>query len=123
MLGIIAFVLFSHQPMAADAEGLASYYTVESASARTASGELLDDNDLTCAMLQGEFGEYVLVVAENGRSVICRLNDRGPFSKGRVIDLSEAAMRTLHPTAGLLPVKVYRLGFNPPPEVIQKSLH
>lgn len=120
MLEIIAFVLLSHQPMPPVAEGIASYYTVQSAGARTASGESLDDDDMTCAMLQGKFGEYFLVVAENGRSVVCRLNDRGPFSKGRVIDLSEAAMRELHPTAGLVSVKVFRLGANPPPELTAK---
>lgn len=123
MLEIIAFVLLSHQPMAPVAEGVASYYTVESAGTRTASGERLNDGDFTCAMLQGAFGEYVLVVAENGRSVVCRLNDRGPFTRGRVIDLSRAAMRELHPTAGLLTVKVFRLGTNPPPELLRKSLN
>ncbi|HQN00005.1 MAG TPA: septal ring lytic transglycosylase RlpA family protein [Candidatus Hydrogenedentes bacterium] len=123
MLEIIAFVLLSHQPMAPVTEGVASYYTVESAGTRTASGERLNDGDFTCAMLQGAFGEYVLVVAENGRSVVCRLNDRGPFTRGRVIDLSRAAMRELHPTAGLLTVKVFRLGTNPPPELLRKSLN
>ncbi len=123
MLEIIAFVLLSHQPIAPMAEGVASYYTIESAGARTASGERLDDQEYTCAMLDGEFGEYMLVVAENGRSVVCRLNDRGPFTRGRVIDLSRAAMRELHPTAGLLSVRVYRLGTHPPPELLQKSLN
>ena len=123
MLEIIAFVLLSHQPMPPVAEGLASYYTVHSAGAATASGEILDDNDMTCAMLQGEFGDYFLIVAENGRSVVCRLNDRGPFTKGRVVDLSEAAMRELHPSAGLVSVKVYRLGDKPPPELTRKLTH
>ena len=67
------------------------------------------DDALTCAMLEGEFGAHYLIVAENGRSVVCRLNDRGPYIEGRVIDLSEAAIRRLHPTAGTLDVKVYRL--------------
>lgn len=117
MLEIIAFVLLSHQPMPPVAEGVASYYTVRSAGRMTASGEKMCDDSYTCAMLEGEFGEYVLVVAENGRSVVCRINDRGPFHKGRVIDLSKAAMRELHATAGLLQVKVYRLGMHPPPEM------
>ncbi|HOH29044.1 MAG TPA: RlpA-like double-psi beta-barrel domain-containing protein [Candidatus Hydrogenedentes bacterium] len=55
--------------------------------------------------------------------MVCRLNDRGPFTRGRVIDLSRAAMRELHPTAGLLTVKVFRLGTNPPPELLRKSLN
>lgn len=116
MLEIIAFVLLSHQPLPPVAEGVASYYTVASAGSQTASGEHLNDEEMTCAMLQGDFGDYFLVVAENGHSVVCRLNDRGPFTKNRVIDLSKAAMRELHPSAGLLNVKIYRLGANPPPE-------
>jgi rare lipoprotein A len=72
------------------------------------------NDEYTCAMLDGEFGEYFLVVAENGNSVVCRLNDRGPYVKGRVIDLSRAAIRKLHPRKGLLHVKVYRLGMTPP---------
>lgn len=114
MFTVIAFVLLSHQPMQPVAEGLASYYTVRGTSAITASGERLNDNAMTCAMRSGEFGDYVLVVAENGKSVVCRLNDRGPFVKNRVIDLSQSAMRALHPSAGLLPVKVYNLGSEPP---------
>ncbi len=66
-------------------------------------------------MKKGTFGEYFLVVADNGRSVVCRLNDRGPHKKGRVIDLSHAAMRALSPRRDLVKVKVYRLGASPPP--------
>ena len=67
-------------------------------------------------MLTGEFGEYLLVVADNGASVVCRLNDRGPYIDGRVIDLSAAAMRELDPTleAGLVNVRIYKLGKHPP---------
>lgn len=121
MVEIIAFLLFSHQPIPMYIEGIASYYTVQSSGTRTASGEKLCDKTFTCAMREGQFGEYVLVVAENGRSVVCRINDRGPFIKGRVIDLSKAAMQELDPTAGLLRVKVYRLGMNPPEEVRLRS--
>jgi rare lipoprotein A len=117
MLEIIAFLLFSHQPMPPMVEGMASYYTVRSSGTVTASGERLRDDSMTCAMLAGEFGDYVLVVAENGHSVVCRINDRGPFTKGRVIDLSKSAMRELHATADLLSVKVYLLGATPPPEI------
>ena len=61
------------------------------------------------AMLEGEFGAYYRVTADSGRSIVCRLNDRGPYIKGRIIDLSHAAMRALHPTAGLLNVTVQRI--------------
>lgn len=115
MLEIVAFVLLTLQPIEPVAEGLASYYTRQSSSDLTASGELLCDLSFTCAMPNGQFGNYYLVVAENGRSVVCRLNDRGPFVEGRVIDLSKAAMRELHPRDGLIPVRVYALGSVPPP--------
>lgn len=114
MLEIMAFVLLSHQPLMPATEGVASYYTARSSSEITASGEAMCDQSYSFAMLDGEFGDYYLIVAENGNSVVCRLNDRGPYIKGRVVDLSKAAMRALHPTAGLLEVKVYRLGADPP---------
>ena len=114
MFEIVALLLLTHQPLQPVAEGEASYYTVSSSSTFTASGERLRDDDLTCAMRDGVFGEYYLVTAENGRSVVCRLNDRGPYVRGRVIDLSKAAMKRLDSHAGTLEVKVYRLGKHPP---------
>jgi len=105
-------MLLPQQALQPVAHGVASYYTVSSCGETTASGEPLDDSLFTCAMPKGEFGTYCLVVADNGRSVVCKLNDRGPFVKNRVIDLSEAAMRQLHATAGTLRVKVYRLDLN-----------
>ncbi|MBN2308714.1 MAG: hypothetical protein JXR94_07060 [Candidatus Hydrogenedentes bacterium] len=115
MFELVALMLLSQQPMAPVAEGLASYYTVESSSRITASGEAMRDDTMTCAMLDGELGTYYLVVADNGNSVVVRLNDRGPYVKGRVVDLTEAAIRKLHPRSGLLHVKVYQLGQTPPP--------
>lgn len=110
MFQVIALMLLSQQPIQPIAEGLASYYTVSSSSPLTASGETLRDNGFTCAMTSGEFGAYYLVVAENGKSVVCRLNDRGPYVKNRVIDLSRAAMRKLDARAGTIKVQVYELG-------------
>jgi rare lipoprotein A len=113
MLEIIALVLMAQQPFVEPfemlMEGKASYYTEQETSSITASGERFDDNLFSCAMRRGELGSYVLVVAENGKKVVCRLNDRGPQLKRRVIDLSEAAMRQLDPKAGLLRVKVYKI--------------
>ena len=114
LLEIMAFVLLSHQPLQPVTEGMASYYTSSSSSVKTASGERLRDEEFTCAMRDGVFGDYYLVVAENGKSVICRLNDRGPYVRGRVIDLTKSAMRELHPRAGLVRVKVFHLGADPP---------
>lgn len=111
MISLLALVLFSQQPVLPVEEGVASYYTVASSSNLTASGEEMLDDELTCAMLTGEFGAYYRVTAENGRSVVVRLNDRGPYIDGRVIDLSEEAMRALDPTLrkGILGVKVERV--------------
>jgi rare lipoprotein A len=102
-------LLISQQQVEPYAEGVASYYTVESSSHVTASGERMRDDALTCAMLEAPFGERFLVVASNGRSVVVTCNDRGPYVGNRVIDLSRAAMRRLHPTAGLMRVEIYRL--------------
>ncbi|MBI2423042.1 MAG: hypothetical protein HYV27_09460 [Candidatus Hydrogenedentes bacterium] len=110
MFEIVALMLLSQQPLQPLLEGEASYYTVQSSSAVTASGEALRDDSLSCAMRLGEFGEKFLVVTQDGKSVVVTLNDRGPFVDDRVIDLSEAAMRKLDPSKGLLQVKVYRLG-------------
>lgn len=110
MLEVLVLMLITQHALTPLAYGQASYYTIESSGSVTASGERLDDSTYTCAMPAGEFGDYVLVVADNGNKVVCRLNDRGPFVKGRIIDLSEAAMRRLHPKAGLVKVTVYSLG-------------
>ena len=114
LIEVVALLLVSQQPQVPIKEGLASYYTVQSSGLTTASGESFTNGEFTCAMRDGAFGDYFMVVADNGKSVVCRLNDRGPFVKGRIIDLSEAAMRKLHPSKGLLHVKVYPLGKNPP---------
>ena len=109
MIEIVALLLLSQRPFEPVAEGVASYYTIASSSSLTASGETFDEDAYTCAMREGEFGAHYLVVGADGASVIVRLNDRGPYVKRRVIDLSEAAMRRLHPTKGLARVKVYKL--------------
>jgi rare lipoprotein A len=119
MFELVVLLLLSQQPMDPFVEGTASYYTVASSSTLTASGETMRDDALTCAMLDGEFGSYYLVVTEAGKSVVVKLNDRGPYIKGRVIDLSEAAIRELDPKAGLLEVKVFALGKEPAVEEAQ----
>lgn len=89
-------------------KGEASYYNTGTI---TASGEPFDPTDLTCATYHAEIGDRLLVVAENGNRVTVRVNDRGPHVKGRIIDLSEAAMRELIDLKhGIIKVKVYRHG-------------
>jgi rare lipoprotein A len=63
---------------------------------RTASGERMDANAMTAAHRSRAFGSHVTVTSQStGRSVTVRINDRGPFVKGRCIDLSNAAAREL----------------------------
>jgi rare lipoprotein A len=76
--------------------GMASYYGDELAGNRTASGERFDPGQLTGAHRSLPFGSMVRVTnVSNGDSVVVRINDRGPFSRGRVIDISHAAAREI----------------------------
>ena len=74
--------------------GMASYYGNESGS-RTASGARFNQNAMTCAHRSLPFGTK-LRVTHRGQSVVVTVNDRGPFVKGRVLDLSMAAAKALH---------------------------
>ena len=77
-------------------EGMASWYGPNFAGRLTASGERFDPGELTAAHPSLPFGSFVRVTNEdNGRSVVVRINDRGPYADGRVIDLSEAAARAI----------------------------
>jgi rare lipoprotein A len=75
--------------------GLASYYGA-SAGLQTATGERFDPSGMTAAHRTLPFGTRVKVTrVDTGDSVVVRINDRGPFKPGRVIDLSEGAAKTL----------------------------
>ena len=72
--------------------GLASWYGGKFHGRRTASGEVFDQNGPTAAHRTLPFGTRVRVVnLENGRSTVLRINDRGPFVRGRIIDVSRRA--------------------------------
>src|SRR6267378_2509588 len=73
--------------------GMASYYGNESGS-KTASGQRFNQNALTAAHRSLPFGTK-LRVTHGGRSVVVTINDRGPFVRGRVLDLSTAAARAV----------------------------
>ncbi len=73
--------------------GVASFYGNESGS-QTASGQRFNQNAMTCAHRSLPFGTK-LRVSHGGRSVVVTVNDRGPFVRGRVLDLSTAAARRL----------------------------
>ena len=75
---------------------MASYYGAAFAGRRTASGERFDARALTAAHRELPFGTHVRVTnLANGRSVTVRINDRGPFAGGRLVDLSWEAAREL----------------------------
>jgi rare lipoprotein A len=77
-------------------EGLASFYGAGLHGRPTANGERFDKEQLTAAHRTLPFGTCVVVTAlQSGRSVNVRINDRGPYVGGRIIDLSEAAAREL----------------------------
>ena len=95
----------------ADQVGHASWYALHS---RTASGEQMNPSELTAAHRSLPFGTRVLVEnLSNGRSVVVRINDRGPFVGGRIIDLSKAAAQSIGMLGtGTVKVRVVTTGGN-----------
>ncbi|MGB7443902.1 MAG: septal ring lytic transglycosylase RlpA family protein [Coleofasciculaceae cyanobacterium] len=95
-------------PVRFEIKGLASWYGPGFHGRRSASGERFNQNALTAAHRSLPFGTKVQVTnLRNGRSVVVRINDRGPYTGGRVIDLSAAAARVLGMVnAGVAPVSV-----------------
>jgi rare lipoprotein A len=72
--------------------GLASFYADKYQGRRTSSGEVFDQQKMTAAHKSLPFGTKLKVTnPDNGRSVVVTINDRGPFVRGRVLDLSKAA--------------------------------
>jgi rare lipoprotein A len=74
---------------------VASWYGPGFHGRRTASGERFNANALTCAHRTATFGTRFRVT-HRGHSTVCRVNDRGPFVRGRSIDLSAASARAIH---------------------------
>jgi rare lipoprotein A len=96
------------QESSAILDGVASYYGKEHHGKKTANGEIFDMNKLTAAHRSLPFGSQVKVTnLSNQRSVIVRINDRGPYYQGRIIDLSQAAADRLEMVkAGITKVKL-----------------
>jgi rare lipoprotein A len=88
--------------------GVASYYGKDHHGKKTANGEVFDMYKLTAAHRSLPFGTQVKVTnLSNQRSVIVRINDRGPYYQGRIIDLSLAAAKSLEMVeAGITQVKL-----------------
>ncbi len=77
--------------------GIASYYADRFHGRKTASGELYDKTKFTAAHKTLEFGTLVWVKnLKTQDSIQVRINDRGPYAKGRIIDVSRAAAKELH---------------------------
>jgi rare lipoprotein A len=97
---LIAAISSSSSLMAATQTGIASVYSGEP----TANGEYAHASALTAAHRTLPFGTMVEVTnTQTGRSVVVRINDRGPFVRGRVIDLTPAGARAIG-SSGLAPV-------------------
>ena len=105
---MLSGVVASGQAEAAAQTGKASYYKH---GKRTASGERFDPHGYTAAHRTLPFGTRVLVTnLKTGKSVIVRVNDRGPFIKSRIIDVSYGAAKVLGITAtGVATVKIVPL--------------
>lgn len=105
--------------------GIASWYGKEFDKKRTANGEIYDMNKLTAAHKELPFNTFVEVKnLENGRKVLVRINDRGPFIEGRIIDLSRKAAERigcLGPGTAPVSLKIVKPGrttAEPPPKPI-----
>jgi rare lipoprotein A len=95
--------------------GKASFYSVKSnRGTMTASGERLSDTKLTAAHRTFPFGSIVRITnLSNGKSILARVNDRGPFVSGRIIDVSVAAATILDfKQKGIIKVKVELIKVN-----------
>lgn len=103
LIGTLALLLAAPAIAADEAEagtdlgsGMASYFSREIAGNRTANGERCDPDTLTAAHRTAPFGSRMRVTnLATGKSVVVRINDRGPFRASRVIDLSHAAAREI----------------------------
>ncbi|AHL76304.1 hypothetical protein CH92_14890 [Stutzerimonas stutzeri] len=91
--------------------GKASYYGSQHHNKLTASGERFDQTSLSAAHRTLPFGTKVRVInTRNGNSVVVRINDRGPFVRGRIIDLSKAAFQSIgNIRSGVLRVRLEKV--------------
>lgn len=126
VLCAVCLLYFQHTT-AQTQSGKASYYSKKFSGRKTASGERLHKDSLTCAHRSYPFGTLLKVTnITNGQQVVVRVNDRGPFRKGRIIDLSWGAAKALGMIAqGIAPVTVEKVNelkipFKPEDEIVPK---
>ena len=88
--------------------GKASYYAMKFHGRKTANGERLNQEANTAAHRKLPFGTMVKVTnVKNGKSVLVRINDRGPFVKGRIIDLTRSAFGSIgNIDSGIIDVRI-----------------
>ena len=91
--------------------GTASFYASKFHGRKTSNGEIYNENLMTAAHKRLPIPSYVLVTnINNGRQVVVRINDRGPFTRGRIIDLSRGAAQQLDMLRdGVVPVQLQLL--------------
>ncbi|HPK63160.1 MAG TPA: septal ring lytic transglycosylase RlpA family protein, partial [Spirochaetota bacterium] len=95
-VAIIILCLSNFNAFSFEEVGVASWYGPNFHGKLTANGERFNSNDFTAAHKTLPFNSIVKVVSlENSKEVIVRINDRGPFAKGRIIDLSKCAAESL----------------------------
>lgn len=118
MFGLFFLSLIFSTNVSADVEefGKASYYSDKYQGKETASGELYDKNKLTGAHKSLKFGTIVLVTRlDNKKSVKIRINDRGPYISGRIVEVSRAAAEKLDLVRdGIAEVKIEIIGEGEP---------
>jgi rare lipoprotein A len=109
---IVAAVSNPNAQVTSIGSGLASWYGPGFHGAMSASGEIFNANAMTAAHRTLPFGTQVRVTnMDNGRSVVVRINDRGPYSHGRVIDISEGAARVIGLiNSGVAPIRMEVMG-------------
>ncbi|MDG6881788.1 RlpA-like protein precursor [Phocoenobacter uteri] len=107
------------------AVGMASYYGGKFNGRKTANGEIFNENHFTAAHKTLAFGTYLLVTnLRNGRKLIVRVNDRGPFSNKRILDLSKRSARYLGMLkSGISKVKIEALQVDKDGYIFGKGTH
>lgn len=95
-LMLVVALMFGVQCAYAQHKGKASYYSKKAKGARMSNGERYHPDSMTCAHKTYPMGAYLKVVnVSNGKEVIVRVTDRGPHTRGRIIDLSYSAAEKL----------------------------
>jgi rare lipoprotein A len=113
VLVFYSFTVIASEPLITADSGKASYYHNSFHGQETSNGEKYDKHDFTAAHRSLPFNTLVLVTNKaNGKSVVVRINDRGPFKRSRVIDLSYAAAKKIGMVSfGIVPVRLTVLNY------------